>query len=242
MLKLKSSIFGNPEISPYVKAKYTNSIIGMISDEDKQLELLRWRFCLITNTVAENIDSLDSLIQAYSDLKISGYSYQETEDLAYMGGTLFRTGKEKIDSLQINTLAHKRILLNQVIGDRDGEYLSTLDLLSHIQSNDNTIDLIEQYTELIKNFRFSKGEKIENKIVFIYLDLLINQIEVNPKTLEDSSIEPINTIVLNALKSEPFKIRNIFKGMQEKIENQIALINSNLKNKKIIKTIGKLQN
>ena len=242
MLKLKSSIFGNPEISPYVKAKYTNSILGMISDEDKQLELLRWRFCLVTSAVAENIDSLESLIQAYSDLKISGYSYQETEDLVYMGGTLFRTGKEKIDSLQINTLGHKRILLNQVIGDRDGEYLSTLDLLSHIQSNDNTIDLIEQYTELIKKFRFSKGEKIENKIVFIYLDLLINQIEVNPKTLEDSSIEPINTIVLNALKSEPFKIRNIFKGMQEKIENQIALISSNLKNKKIIKTIGKLQN
>ena len=241
IINLEDLIFNNPDIANQVKAKYSNSILGLLTDNKKQLELLIWRFCFITDKNKDDINSFETLIKAYSSINLSHYNYQQTEDLAFLGGSLFRIGNGQTSSHNIQMLGHKRILLNQIIGSRDGEYLSTLDLLNYIQDDDKTIDLIEQYTELIRKFRSSKGENIENKVVFIYLDLLCNQIVANPLVLENKSIDPIHQMVLDSIKIEPFKLQDVFIGIQEATRKKILRIKAKAKNKKIKDILTKIE-
>ena len=237
LLKLEKLIFHNPDISDLVKGKYSNSILGLVSDNKKQIELLSWRFCYINNISHNIFSSIGSLVEEFCNVNIKGYTYQQTEDLCFLGGSIFKMARaEKVNSDLLNQLGQKRTLLNQVIGSVYGEYVSTYDLLNAIQDSDPSIDLIEQYSEFLKKFRFSK----ESKIIFIYLALLNNQLNSNPENLKGASLDPINEIVLKSLDAEPFEIDTIYKGMQDEIRKKITFLKSEIKNKQILKVLQKL--
>ena len=240
LLKLEKSLFHNPDISDLVKGKYSNSILGLVSDK-KQIELLSWRFCYTTNIIQNTFSSINSLVEEYCNVNIKGYTYQQTEDLCFLGSSIFKMARaEKVNSDLLNQLGQKRILLNQVIGSVDGEYMSTDDLLNAIQDNNPSIDLIEQYSEFLKKFRFSEGSKIRSKVVFIYLALLNNQLYSNPENFKGVSLDPINEIIKKSLDAEPFEIESIYKGMQDEIRKKITFLKSEIKNKQILNVLQKL--
>ena len=202
------------------------------------MKLLHWRYCNISNNHNLDFKTLNKLAEDICKLNIKGFSFQQTEDLCFLSGSVFRLlqeGKTEIELL--NRLGQKRILLNQVIGSDFGEYVSTYDLLSSIQQREPKRDLFEQYSEFLQNFRTSSG----GKIVLIYLDLLTNQMNSNMARLEGNELEVINQIVVKYLNREPFKISSIHFSILEQTKEKIKNLKSKKLNSKILSILDILE-
>ena len=217
-LELYDSIFDNPEIADNVKGKYSNSILPLLNEKD-QLKMISWRYCNICNIETTHYNSFNNLAQEICNLNIQGFTFQQTEDLCFLSGSIFRfLLQEKIENEKLNQFGQKRILLNQVIGSEFGEYLSTLDLLSAINDRDKTLDLFYQYKEfLLKNIN-----NVSGWVIYIYIDLLLNLAKIKSERLTDNNLDGLNEFIKKYIEKQSFSIESITpKYLKEQTEKKI---------------------
>lgn len=203
---LEETIMENTLIERRIKGKFTNSLFNNIEDENKKFELIKKRFEFINNTSLEEEVSIEKFIKTYCDYSIENLSYQQIEDLAYLGGSLFKLAEsKKTDLIYRYSLGQKRLLINEVLGDKNGIFWSTYALLGLRSESEDAPDLLEDYSVLLRKNKKMYDQGISGKPVHIYLGLIKNQISVNPEKFNSEELITVNQTLLSAIREKPSK-------------------------------------
>ena len=205
---LEQPIIENALIEGRIKGKFINSLVrySYIEDKNKQFELLKKRFEFIINTSLKEEVSIELFIKTYCDYSIENLSYQQIEDLAYLGGSLFKLAEsKKTDLIYLYSLGQKRLLINEVLGDEIGIFWSTFTLLGLRNMSEDAPDLLEDYSVLLSKNKKMYDQGISGKPVYVYLQLIKNQLSLHAEKFNSDELISVNQTLLSAIREKPSK-------------------------------------
>ena len=103
------------------------------------------------------------------------------------------------------SLGQKRLLINEVLGDKNGIFWSTYALLGLRSESEDAPDLLEDYSVLLRKNKKMYDQGISGKPVHIYLGLIKNQLSVNPEKFNSEELITVNQTLLSAIREKPSK-------------------------------------